>query len=360
MATKPKYVMVPIEKIVAIEEFNTRTKGPGDLKGLTESIKAQGVLEPMLGKDKENGDNEVEIYAGFRRLAAAKEAGLEEVPVLVTPRRRVTKKQMLLGNVTENVHREDLNPVDEALALQRLHEEHNMSIEDVALELGIKRTRVKNRFKLLKLNTVVRDAVQDERITVNAAFDISRLPIEHQPKYVSVAEDLKGKKLSTLIDKELEKISRQATVPGTEGGDPPENPSAAITENVRTIRQCTAVITKALTYDEKELSELKDVNYRVLEADHLKSVAKLFDGMADLVPEEIDVNKKAEEEITAMVEGSLDKLDMESPVVRQGLIKIITDRAKEKAVEVAAGTGKRPKTTYIIAKEAMGEFFKVE
>jgi ParB/RepB/Spo0J family partition protein len=356
-----KLIMVPIEKIVAIEEFNTRTKGPGSLTELAENMKAVGVLEPLLGKDKENKNGEVEIHAGFRRLAAAKLAGLAEVPVLTVPRRRITKKQMLLENVAENVHRENLNPVDEALAFQRLHEEHEMSLEDISLELGTKRIHVKNRFKLLKLSTVIRDAVHEDRITLNSAFEISKLPTEYHAKYVKIAEDLRGQKLSKLVDRELDKIAKQAALPGTEGGtEPPEDPSAGVTANVRTIRQCSSVITKALSYDETDLEAVKKVNYRVLESDDLKTVAKLFDGMADLIPEETDVNSKVDEEVVTVVEGSLDKLDKDSPVVRQALVGAIMARCKEVAIEKAEGTGKRAKVTYVLAREILDEFFKSE
>ena len=350
--------MVPIELCVAIDEFNTRTQGVGDVSELVESIKAVGILEPLLGKDKENGDKEIEIYAGFRRLAAAIGAELKEVPILVTPRRRVTRKQMLLGNVAENVHREDLNVMDEAYALQRLHEEHEMSLDDISLELGLKKQRVKARFKLLKLNTSIRDAVQGERITINAAFDINRLPVEKQAKYITVAEDLRGFKLTTLIDKELEKLERQAEVKGTEKKEPKEPTTAAdITEHVRLIRSCSTIICKELGYDEKQLQEIKDVDFRALEEDHVKTVAKLFDGMADLIPEDIDVNEKAGSEITSMVETHLGSLDKDSPIVRQAVAKAIKERAEELAVEKAAGTGKRPKVTFVLAKEALGDFF---
>lgn len=356
-----KYTMVPTNKIIAVEEFNTRTKGPGDLKELADSIKAVGILEPLLGKDKENGKGEIEIHAGFRRFAAAKLAGLEEVPVLVSPRRRTTKKLMLLENVAENIHRDDLNPMDEALAFQRLHEEHGMSLEDIALELGVKRQHVKNRFKLLKLTQVIRDAVHEDRITLNSAFEISKLPADYHTKYVKIAEDLRGQKLSKLVDRELDKIAKQAELPGTEGPstEPPED-AAGITANVKTIRQCSSVITKALSYDENDLEAVKKVNYRVLEPDDLKTVAKLFDGMADLIPEKIDVNSKVDEEVVTVVEGSLDKLDKDSPAVRQALIGAIMARCEEVAIEKAADTGKRAKVTYVLAREVLDEFFTKE
>ncbi len=355
------FQMVPIENCVAIEEFNTRTKGLGDITDLTESIKAVGILEPILGKDKENGNKEIEVYAGFRRLAAAQAAELAEVPVLITPRRRVTRKQMLLGNVAENVHREDLNPVDEAYAMKRLHEEHEMSLDDIALELGLKKARVKSRFKLLRLNPVVLEAVHVERIAISAAMDINRLPIEKQAKYITVAEDLRGTKLTTLINKELEKIEKQTEMAPKETKPKEETPIADVTEHVRLIRSCSSVICSSLGYNEQEKQDVKDVDFRPLESDDLKRVAKLFDGVADLMPDKVAVNEKVNEEIVKIVETDLStKLDAEAPVVRQAFIQMILERSKELAIEKAAGSGKRPKVTFVLAKEAIAEFFKTE
>ena len=96
---------VPIEKIVADDDFNTRERGVGDVKSLSKSIESIGVLEPLLGKTMDDGT--VRLHAGFRRLAAAKLANLDTVPVMVVPRRRITAKQCLLENITENVHSEN-------------------------------------------------------------------------------------------------------------------------------------------------------------------------------------------------------------------------------------------------------------
>jgi len=351
--------MVPIDQCIAQDEFNTRQRGLGDLADLTESIKAIGVKEPLLGKDKENSAGEVEIYAGFRRLAASKDAGLEEVPVMVCKRRSASRKQMLLVNVTENIQREDLNPVDEAYALQRLQVDHKMSIDDICASLGVKRTRVQSRFKLLKLTEIVRDAVHDDKIPVAAALEIDRLPADKQAKFVDIAEELGGGKLRVMIDKELDKLQLQ--IEGTEKKkkDPPD--TSSVNEALKTIKKSSAVVGEGIGYDKDAIAALKAVKFRVLDPDDVVVVAKFFDDTADLVPDEVAMNDKAQEEIISVVEScgsSMRKIfDVESPTFRTSLKRAIAERAQEIAQEKAAESGKRPKVTYAIAREAIDEFF---
>jgi len=361
----PEVKKVLVEKCVVNDDFNTRKMGPGDLTDLTESIKVKGILEPILGKDKGKG-GEVEIYAGFRRLAAAKLAGLTSVPVLVRPRRSVTRQQMLEYNVVENVHRENLNSVDEAYAYQRMQEDHKMGVPEICASIGVKKARVEQRMRLLKLQQIVRDAVHEERISMVSAFEIDRLPVEKQAKYVSVAEDLSGQRLVAMINQELDKLQKK--VPGTkkdapddgEGDDKP--PVAQTVEHVRVIKQASAVICAGLGYDKERTAEVKKVDFRPLEDDHLTVVARFFDDCADQVEEDITINEKAQREVIEFVEGDQGGkyLDMEAPIVRGALISAIMQRAKEVALENAAGKDIRPKITYALIKGILDEFFVEE
>lgn len=353
-------MQVPIEKCVADDEFNTRKRGVGDLTELTDSIKALGVKEPLLGKAKENNDGHVEIFAGFRRLEAAKAAELTTVPVLVHKRREVTRKDMLLINVTENIQRQDLNAVDEAYAMERLQHDHKMSTDDICSKLGVKKARVQARFRLLKLQAIVRDAVHDGRITINAALEIDRLPVEKQPKFVDHAEELSGNKLVQLINKELDKIQKK--IEGAEKKTKEkDSSSAAMIENIKLIKKSSSVVCDGIGYDEESKAKVKSVGYRNLEPDDVQTMAKFFDDLADLVPEEIDMNEKAQEEIVSIVESGGDNknkmYDTESPAFRAGLKKLIEERAQELAKEKSEGTGKRAKVTYALAREAIDEFF---
>lgn len=350
---------VPIENCVADDEFNTRQRGPGDLTDLIASISSIGVKEPLLGKNKENSAGEIEIYAGFRRLAAAKEAGLKVVPVLVVSRRDVTRKQMLLINISENVQRADLNPVDEAVALQRLQTDHEMSTDEMCAQLGIKKSRVENRFRLLKLKDVVRDAVHDGRVSLKAALEIDRLPVEKQGRFVELAEEFSGAKLREMIDKELDKLQR--TIEGTQKREKKEVDPASLAENSKHIKKSIKVLCEGLGYDEALLAKVRGVNLQCLDAEDAMALAKLFDDMADTVEEDIEFNDKAQAEIVSLVETGGEKAkkiyDTESPVFRAAMIKALGDRSQELAREKAETSGKRARVTYAVAREAIDEFF---
>lgn len=345
---------IALDKIKFAEDFNPRTE-LGDISELTESIKAMGVREPVLVKDLENADGEVELIAGFRRLAASQAAEKKTIPCLVHPRRSVTRVMMLMLNMTENVQREDLNPVDEARGYERLYKEHGLTADEISEKLGVKKTRVTQRLRLLKLSDVVKEAVLYAKITVKAALEIDRLPKDRQGKFIAKAEDLQGARLKALVDKELEKIHQQADRPEKNAEQPSE--SAAVTELVRGIKKSGSVMCNGLGLSAEDAEQFKAVNWRLLEADDLKSVSKVFDGVADAVPDDIDINEKSVAEITEVVEGRPNMvLDIEAPAVRQALLAAVTARAKEIAQEKSEG-GKRARVTFAIAEEAILEFY---
>jgi ParB family chromosome partitioning protein len=116
-------------------------------KELAESIKTQGIIQPLLVRPA--GENTWEIVAGERRWRAAKEAGLSEIPVYV---RKLTDQEIMIAALTENLQREDLNPVEEAQALEKLQEMLQLTQEALADRLGKSRTAITNTLRLLKLS----------------------------------------------------------------------------------------------------------------------------------------------------------------------------------------------------------------
>ncbi|MDR3357454.1 MAG: ParB/RepB/Spo0J family partition protein [Desulfovibrio sp.] len=114
---------------------------------LAESIKAQGIIQPLLVRPA--GENTWEIVAGERRWRAAREAGLKDVPVYV---RNLTDQEIMVAALTENLQREDLNPVEEAQALEKLQEMLHLTQEALANRLGKSRTAITNALRLLKLS----------------------------------------------------------------------------------------------------------------------------------------------------------------------------------------------------------------
>lgn len=347
--------LLPLSNLICNEEFNSRLDGVGDIFELKESIKALGMLQPILGKKCLEGPN-VEIYAGFRRLQAAQELELEQVPVIVTQASKITPKQMLLCNVAENLQRRDLNPVDEAIAMKRLHEEHSMAIEDVALELGVKKKHVQNRFKLLKLSEAIQKAVKEERITLKAAFEIDRLPEVLVVKYINLAEAMAGSKLSEKINKELEKLSAQTKVEGTQEKEEDVEPTT-LKEHLRTLSTCTTIFSNALEYSATEQTKIKNVGFNVLEDEDIETLAKLLDGVAELLPDDVLVIDKAKETIENQVESETLSIDTSSEKFKQALIAGLMLRAQNLALEKTP-SGKRPKVTYVLAREALEEIQK--
>ena len=136
-------------------KYQPRTQmDPDAIAELAESIKAQGVSQPILARPL--GDGHFEIIAGERRWRAAKLAGLETVPVLV---REVRDDLALAMALIENIQREDLNPIEEAVGIQRLIDEFGMTHEAAAAAVGRSRSGVTNLLRLLSLAKPVQDMV---------------------------------------------------------------------------------------------------------------------------------------------------------------------------------------------------------
>ena len=130
---------------------------------LSESIKQYGVLQPLLVQKR---DGYYEIIAGERRWRAAKMAGLKEVPVVI---KDFTDQQIVEISLIENIQREDLNPIEEALAYKRLLTEFKLKQDEVAERVSKSRTAVTNSVRLLKLDPRVQQMVIDEMITTGHA-----------------------------------------------------------------------------------------------------------------------------------------------------------------------------------------------
>lgn len=130
---------------------------------LSESIKQYGVLHPLLVSDKKGY---YEIIAGERRWRAAKMAGLKEIPVVI---KEFSAQEVVEISLIENIQREDLNPIEEALAYKRLIEEFHLKQDEIAERVSKSRTAVTNSMRLLKLAPKVQEMVVDEMISAGHA-----------------------------------------------------------------------------------------------------------------------------------------------------------------------------------------------
>ncbi len=142
---------------------------------LAESIKLYGIIQPLVVTPLEH--NKYEIVAGERRWRAAKKAGLERVPVIIRSTKTQEKLEIAL---IENVQRVDLSPLEQAISIEKLHQEFNITYVDVAARLGKAPTTINNIVRLLHLPKSAREALQTGRITEGHARAI--LAIKNQPK----------------------------------------------------------------------------------------------------------------------------------------------------------------------------------
>ena len=145
--------------------FQPRTRmDPQSIAELADSIKAQGLIQPILVRPIENG--KFEIIAGERRWRASQLAGLTKVPVVV---RVVPDKSALAMALIENIQREDLNPLEEAAGIQRLLAEFDMTHDAAAQAVGRSRSAVSNMLRLLNLSKAVQDMMMQGKIEMGHA-----------------------------------------------------------------------------------------------------------------------------------------------------------------------------------------------
>jgi ParB family chromosome partitioning protein len=180
----------------------------GKLEELTRSILAHGVIQPIVVRKV--GDR-FQIIAGERRWRAARRAGLRRVPVVVKEVTAGREQSLLEMALIENIQRENLNPIDEALAYRRLADDFHLKQEDIATAVGKDRASVANYLRLLKLPDEVRNEVASGRLSMGHARALAGLASEAD--VLRVARDVVARNLSV---REAESIVRKIV----EGAEP--------------------------------------------------------------------------------------------------------------------------------------------
>ena len=150
---------------------------PEALRELADSIRAQGVVQPIVAR-RRPGLEKYEIIAGERRWRAARLAGLREIPVVI---RDAPDRTVMCVGLIENIQREDLNPLEEAGALDRLIREFDMRHEDVAAAIGRSRSAVSNLLRLLELGHEVKQMLAAGELEMGHARALLSLPAKQQP-----------------------------------------------------------------------------------------------------------------------------------------------------------------------------------
>lgn len=184
---------------------------------LAESIRQFGILQPLLVQKKQDY---YEIIAGERRWRAAKMAGLKEVPVII---KEFSNQEIVEISLIENIQREDLNPIEEALAYKRLLEEFHLKQDEVAERVSKSRTAVTNSMRLLKLDPRVQQTLIDDMISVGHARAL--LSITDGEAQWKAANQIFDEKLSV---RETEKLVKEFLNPKPEKKIPKTEPAYAL------------------------------------------------------------------------------------------------------------------------------------
>lgn len=194
---------IPIEKIEC-NPFQPRTTFEENaLAELSESIKQQGIIQPITVRKLENGN--FQLISGERRLRASKIAGLTEIPAYV---REVDDNNMLELALVENIQRENLNSIEIALSYQRLIEECEFTQESLSDKLSISRSNVTNYLRLLKLPPNIQIAIRDNKISMGHARAIINI---NDPKtQTNIFNQIIEKELSVRQVEELVRFANNA------------------------------------------------------------------------------------------------------------------------------------------------------
>lgn len=214
-----KVIKEPAEVVLNINEVEPNRDQPRHnfdedaLLELSESINQYGIIQPLIVKKR---DKYYEIIAGERRWRAAKMAGLKKVPVVI---KDYSDQEIMEVALIENIQREDLNPIEEALAYQRLIQEYNLKQDEVAEKVSKSRAAVTNSMRLLKLDERVQKMLIDDMISSGHARTL--LGVESGEDQYNMAMEVFDKKLSV---RETEKLVKSYNNPVIKTPKPlPEN-----------------------------------------------------------------------------------------------------------------------------------------
>jgi ParB family chromosome partitioning protein len=191
---------------------------PERLQELAQSIRSNGIIQPLIVQTA--GPQTYQLIAGERRWRAARIAGLTHVPAVI---QQFAQDHLLEIALVENIQREDLNPIEVAQALDRLHREHQMSHEEIGRRTGKDRSTITNLLRLLKLPTEVQVLIAEHRLSMGHARAILGLPDEGQQRQLAERSAAQG-----LSVRQVERLVQDATArrdpPGSVERDAPRAP----------------------------------------------------------------------------------------------------------------------------------------
>ena len=211
-------LMLPVEEILPGDAQPRQHFDDAKHEELAASIRSHGIIQPVVVRRR---GNMYELVAGERSWRAAQKAGLKEIPAVLSD---VSEKDALTVALVENLQREDLNPLEEAEAFQRLHEDLGYSQQEIAAAVGKDRTTVTNSLRLLKLPAAVRQQVLDGELSMGHARAL--LSLEDATEMEKLGREIVQKKWSV-------RQAEKATQPSA----PKKKAAGKETEQERDVRQ---------------------------------------------------------------------------------------------------------------------------
>ncbi len=193
---------INISSIVANTQQPRKRFGKNEIEDLAASIKSQGILQPIVVRQKDQ--NKFEIIAGERRWRAAQVVGLHEIPVII---KNMNDEQAIQAALIENIQRENLNPVEEAKAYQTILKDHNINHDNLSSLVGKSRSHISNIIRLLELDETILNFVEDGKISMGHARALIGVP-----NALEIVKDIINKKLSVRdVEKNTSKYKVKKT-----------------------------------------------------------------------------------------------------------------------------------------------------
>ncbi|MES2857434.1 MAG: ParB/RepB/Spo0J family partition protein [Bdellovibrionota bacterium] len=196
IAEESQIWMIPVDRLAPNTQQPRQIFSPEALKDLTASIKEKGILQPIVARRL--GERQFEIIAGERRWRAAQAAGLHEVPVIL---KKVSEQDSLEFAIIENIQRENLNPMEEAEALENLLNEYGLTQQEVADKLGKERSTIANSLRLISLAPEVKMYIRNGQLSAGHAKVI--LGVEGATNQQQIAKQAVNQKLSVRATEKL-------------------------------------------------------------------------------------------------------------------------------------------------------------
>lgn len=247
---------IPIENIIP-NRFQPRTIfDDSKIEELARTIHTHGIIQPIVVR--EDGD-QFEIIAGERRFRAAKSLGWEEIPAII---KNLSDTETASVALIENLQREELTPIEEAMAYAKLLELHQLTQEALAQRLGKGQSTVANKLRLLKLPEVIQQSLLQKEITERHARAL--IPLKDEDKQIQVVQ--------TIIEKNLNVKQTEELIKKLQEDKPkkPERKKLSVSKDVRiamnTIRQSMSMVTDSgikLDSEEEEFDDFYQITIKI-------------------------------------------------------------------------------------------------